>query len=93
MPNDKLDTLLEHVAQIKTDLADVKSDVTEIKETVNAHTEALDGLARAVKILQDEKTMRDKTIARLDFRTEKLLGKKLHAVDAEFEDQYPRARR
>lgn len=91
----KLDRILKSVLDIRErmftreEFEDFKrDDFQPLAEKVNTLQTSVDHLAKGVEDLKQEKTVRDKTFARLSYRTEKLLGPQVQAVDAEFEDEY-----
>ena len=96
MPNendnmDKLDTILKTVISIENRTATIETTMAtqaslDILKT--EHGDQLEAIAKNVKKLVDEKPFQDKRISRVEFRTEKLLGKKLTTTDADFEEKY-----
>lgn len=94
---DRIDeTLADHGEQlghVKGTLADHSEQLGHVKTTLAEHGEQLEGIAGQLKKLTDDKPFSDKRISRLEYRTEKALGKKLGTVDADFEKRYASRRR
>ena len=90
-----LSFLKENVAtkdDLKNNLDGIRNDLSEsekrIKQTLDAHTQSLDGISKDVQDIKREIVFDRKRISRVEFRTEKLLGKKLTTTDADFEEKY-----
>jgi hypothetical protein len=83
---DELATLINDGFNGHTELVNQKFD--SLKMILDDHTKTLDNLTKDIADLKADKASRHKTIKRLEYRTEKILGKKLEKVDAQFEDQY-----
>jgi len=63
----------------KKDLADSENRVIDVIEKLST---------RVKRVLDEDYPAQKKRISRVEFRTEKLLGKKLKITDADFEDKY-----
>lgn len=63
----------------------MESGFAGIKKALDEHGEQLEGIASQLKKVTDDKPFTDERISRVEFRTKKVLGKKLSRVDAEFE--------
>lgn len=81
----------------KSDIADMatKSDLKEYvnkKDLAESEMRVIDVIeklsTRVKRVLDEDYPAQKKRIARVEFRTERLLKKKLTQVDAQFEEQY-----
>jgi hypothetical protein len=81
-----LDTILAEVLGIKRKMA-TKPDLARVEGKVDGLSNQIEGIATQVKKLVDDKPFTDRRLSRVEFRTEKLLGPKVQAADAEFEEQ------
>ncbi len=75
------------VACVQSDLATVKSDLATAKNEILTSVDTL--TKRLTTILDQDYPFQKKRISRVEFRTEKLLKKRLTQVDTQFEEQYP----
>ncbi len=92
-PKASLEEILTYVLDIRARMFTRKEFQDFQREDFHPLVTSVDTLAQNVADLTVEKAARGMAIARLSYRTERLLGPKLQAVDAEFEDQYPSAGR
>ncbi len=82
----------------KSDIADMvtKSDIKEyvskknLAESEKRVIDVIEKLSTRVKrVLDEDYPFQKKRISRVEFRTKRLLGKKLAKTDADFEEEYP----
>jgi hypothetical protein len=72
----KIDKILTLAIDTSEDVKDVKMRLTNLENTVNSHTATLDGLAKDVKRVLDEKTVSAARFDRLE-KWAQLVGQKL----------------
>lgn len=84
-----LDSIKADIVSIKADML-TKSDFEKFKtEEFQPFKSDIEKLATRVnKFIDEDYPFSLKRLSRVDYRTKKLLGNKIDAVDDEFEDQY-----